>query len=236
MRREARENKRKLLIRRLLFGLILLFAAGIGAVFGVNTYVQASVQDRILTEVQAAELEDIDCVLVLGCGLEADGSPSPMLHDRLQQGVALYQKEAAPKLLVSGDHGREEYDEVNAMKRFAEEQGVPSEDVFMDHAGFSTYESVYRARDIFQVRRMVIVTQEYHLSRALYIAKRLGIEAWGVPADPRTYSGQTARDLREILARDKDFLTCILKPKPTYLGKAIPVNGNGNLTNDGNLE
>ena len=234
MRREARENKRKLLIRRLLFGLILLFAAGIGAVFGVNTYVQASVQDRILTEEQAAELEEIDCVLVLGCGLEADGSPSPMLHDRLQQGVALYQKEAAPKLLVSGDHGREEYDEVNAMKRFAEEQGVPSEDVFMDH--FSTYESVYRARDIFQVRRMVIVTQEYHLSRALYIAKRLGIEAWGVPADPRTYSGQTARDLREILARDKDFLTCILKPKPTYLGKAIPVNGNGNLTNDGNLE
>lgn len=236
MRREARENKRKLLIRRLLFGLILLFAAGIGAVFGVNTYVQASVQDRILTEEQAAELEEIDCVLVLGCGLEADGSPSPMLHDRLQQGVALYQKEAAPKLLVSGDHGREEYDEVNAMKRFAEEQGIPSEDVFMDHAGFSTYESVYRARDIFQVRRMVIVTQEYHLSRALYIAKRLGIEAWGVPADPRTYSGQTARDLREILARDKDFLTCILKPKPTYLGKAIPVNGNGNLTNDGNLE
>lgn len=236
MRREARENKRKLLIRRLLFGLILLFAAGIGAVFGVNAYVQASVQDRILTEEQAAELEEIDCVLVLGCGLEADGSPSPMLHDRLQQGVALYQKEAAPKLLVSGDHGREEYDEVNAMKRFAEEQGVPSEDVFMDHAGFSTYESVYRARDIFQVRRMVIVTQEYHLSRALYIAKRLGIEAWGVPADPRTYSGQTARDLREILARDKDFLTCILKPKPTYLGKAIPVNGNGNLTNDGNLE
>ena len=235
MRREARENKRKLLIRRLLFGLVLLFAAGIGAVFGVNAYVQASVQDRILTEEQAAELEEIDCVLVLGCGLEADGSPSPMLHDRLQQGVALYQKEAAPKLLVSGDHGREEYDEVNAMKRFAEEQGVPSEDVFMDHAGFSTYESVYRARDIFQVRRMVIVTQEYHLSRALYIAKRLGIEAWGVPADPRTYSGQTARDLREILARDKDFLTCILKPKPTYLGKAIPVNGNGNLTNDGNL-
>ena len=202
----------------------------------MNAYVQASVQDRILTEEQAAELEEIDCVLVLGCGLEADGSPSPMLHDRLQQGVALYQKEAAPKLLVSGDHGREEYDEVNAMKRFAEEQGVPSEDVFMDHAGFSTYESVYRARDIFQVRRMVIVTQEYHLSRALYIAKRLGIEAWGVPADPRTYSGQTARDLREILARDKDFLTCILKPKPTYLGKAIPVNGNGNLTNDGNLE
>ena len=236
MRREARENKRKLLIRRLLFGLVRLFAAGIGAVFGVNAYVQASVQDRILTEEQAAELEEIDCVLVLGCGLEADGSPSPMLHDRLQQGVALYQKEAAPKLLVSGDHGREEYDEVNAMKRFAEEQGVPSEDVFMDHAGFSTYESVYRARDIFQVRRMVIVTQEYHLSRALYIAKRLGIEAWGVPADPRTYSGQTARDLREILARDKDFLTCILKPKPTYLGKAIPVNGNGNLTNDGNLE
>ena len=123
MRREARENKRKLLIRRLLFGLVLLFAAGIGAVFGVNAYVQASVQDRILTEEQAAELEEIDCVLVLGCGLEADGSPSPMLHDRLQQGVALYQKEAAPKLLVSGDHGREEYDEVNAMKRFAEEQG-----------------------------------------------------------------------------------------------------------------
>lgn len=142
-----------------------------------------------------------------------------MLHDRLQQGVALYQKEAAPKLLVSGDHGREEYDEVNAMKRFAEEQGVPSEDVFMDHAGFSTYESVYRARDIFQVRRMVIVTQEYHLSRALYIAKRLGIEAWGVPADPRTYSGQTARDLREILARVKISSPAFSSQSPPIWGK-----------------
>ena len=144
----------------------------------------------------------------------------------------MYELGTAPKLLMSGDHGRKEYDEVAAMKLFAIDVGIASSDVFMDHAGFSTYESIYRAQEIFQADKILIVTQEYHLYRALYIANRLGVEAYGVNADYHTYIGQTMRDLREVLARNKDFLTCIFKPAPTYLGAVIPIFGDGNLTND----
>ena len=112
------------------------------------------------------------------------------------------------------------------------EKGIPSEDVFMDHAGFSTYESIFRARDVFAAKKIIIVTQEYHLYRALYIANALGLEAYGVASDYHTYVGQLNREVREILARNKDFATSIFKPYPTYLGKVIPVNGDGDLTND----
>ncbi|WP_304427371.1 vancomycin high temperature exclusion protein [uncultured Adlercreutzia sp.] len=116
------------------------------------------------------------------------------------------------------------------MKRVAEEAGVPAEDIFMDHAGFSTYESMYRARDVFGAKRIVIVSQEYHLHRALYVAKALGLEAYGVSADLRPYAGQQARDLREILARNKDFATAILQPEPTFLGDPISLSGSGSIT------
>jgi vancomycin permeability regulator SanA len=102
----------------------------------------------------------------------------------------------------------------------------------MDHAGFSTYESLYRARDIFKVKKVIIVTQKYHLSRALYVAQNLGLEAYGVASDPRQYAGQNYREIREVLARIKDFFYVLAKPKPTFLGEAIPVSGNGDLTND----
>lgn len=133
-----------------------------------------------------------------------------MLQDRLDEGVKLYKEGIASKIIMSGDHGREEYDEVNIMKEYAIEQGVPSEDIFMDHAGFSTYESIYRAKEIFDADNIVIATQEYHLYRALYIAEKLDINAYGVNSDPRKYSGQTFRELREILARNKDFINCII--------------------------
>ena len=118
------------------------------------------------------------------------------------------------------------------MKRYALEAGVPSVDVFMDHAGFSTYESMIRAIRVFEADKIIVVTQEYHLYRALYVAKALGIDAYGVAADYRTYSGQLNRDVREVLARIKDFGMAILQPDPTYLGEAIPISGNGELTHD----
>jgi vancomycin permeability regulator SanA len=119
------------------------------------------------------------------------------------------------------------------MKRYAIEAGVPSENVFMDHAGFSTYESLYRARDVFKAERIIIVTQKYHLYRAMYVAEKLGLEAYGVASDPRTYRGQQFRELREILARCKDWAYTVLMPEPTYLGEPIPIFGNGDATNDG---
>lgn len=214
---------------------LLLGTIGCAWVFGVNAYVVSSTRGQILTPEQTGDLSDVDCILVLGCLVKDGGQPSDMLADRLRRGVELYQADASAKLLMTGDHGKSTYNEVQAMKQYAINAGIASSDIFMDHAGFSTYESIYRARDIFQAKKVIIVTQEYHLSRALYIANALGLEAYGVSADYHTYQGQSARDLREILARNKDFLTSVFKPKPTYLGDAIPVSGNGDLTNDENL-
>ena len=118
------------------------------------------------------------------------------------------------------------------MNQVAIDAGIPSSDVVMDHAGFSTYESIYRAKEIFGAEKVIIVTQEYHLYRALYIAEKLGLEAYGVDADYHSYRGQITRDVREILARCKDFASIIFKPEPTYLGEKIPISGNGDLTND----
>lgn len=193
----------------------------------INFYVVGSTKKQINNEIK----EEVDCILVLGAGIWGD-KPSPMLQDRLDTAIKLYKDGVSNKIIMTGDHGTKEYDEVNIMKDYAINQGIPSEDIFMDHAGFSTYESIYRARDIFKVKKMVIVTQEYHLYRALYIANSLGVKSYGVNSDPRKYAGQMYREAREILARNKDFIYGIVKPKPTYLGKEIPVSGNGDITND----
>lgn len=211
---------------------VLISAALLAAaVFVPNFIVVNKTKSNIISLEEAAELSDIDCAVILGAGVR-EGKPTPMLRDRLLTGIELYKSGAAKKLIMSGDHGSDDYDEVNIMKSFAVDSGVPDSDVFMDHAGFSTYETVYRAKEIFEADSVIIVSQEYHLYRALYIAEKLGVRAVGVAADLNTYGGQTKRDLREILARDKDFFNCIIKPEPTYLGDKIPVSGNGNITND----
>lgn len=222
-------KKRKLLwiILAVLLGLGLL--AGIG-VLGINHHVKTTAAPWLL-EPEAAEGTRADCILVLGCGVRPDGQPSLMLRDRLEMGLRLYEAGAAPKLLMSGDHGQADYDEVNVMKKYAMDAGVPSSDVFMDHAGFSTYESMYRARDVFCAESVIIVSQEYHLYRAVFNARQLGLEAWGVAAEDIAYFGQTGRELREILARTKDFFYCLFRPLPTFLGETIPVSGDGDLTN-----
>ena len=206
----------------------LLLAA---AVFVPNFIVVNKTKNNIITAEAAKKLSDTDCAVILGAGVR-DGKPTPMLRDRLLTGIELYKSGAVKKLVMSGDHGSEDYDEVNIMKSFAMDSGVPDGDIFMDHAGFSTYESMYRAKEIFKAEKILIVTQDYHLYRAIYDARALGLEAYGVASNPRSYGGQLYRDIREILARNKDFIYSIIKPEPTYLGEAIPVQGNGNLTND----
>ena len=217
-------------IFRILIALLcVVLIAGV-AVLALDAWVLFTTRDKILTPEEAAKIQDADCILVLGCQVRNNGVPSAMLEDRLRRSVELYDLGAAPKLLMSGDHGRENYDEVGAMRQYAMDNGVPSEDIFMDHAGFSTYESMYRARDVFQAKKIIIVTQQYHLYRSIYAAEALGLEAYGVACDYRQYSGQLKRDVREVLARAKDVATGIFQPKPTYLGEAIPIWGDGNLT------
>lgn len=229
---KGERDMRKKTVKTVLVVLLCLMLTGAGAIFGIDVYIRLSTSDRILNTEQAAQLKDVDCILVLGCQVKSNGVPSDMLADRLRRGVELYKADAAPKLLMSGDHGQTDYNEVRAMKQYAIDSDIVSSDIFMDHAGFSTYESMYRAKHIFEADKIIIVTQKYHLHRALHIARSLGIDAYGVAADYRSYTGQTARDVREVLARIKDFGTGIFQPKPTYLGSVIPISGDGNLTND----
>lgn len=226
-----KKKKVGLNMKKIIKYIIIVLIVIIVIVLGINFYVKLSTKNQIIKNKDDSKLKDVDCIIVLGAGVWGD-KPSPMLEDRLLEAISLYENNTSSKIIMSGDHGREEYDEVNTMKNFAIEKGVPSENIFMDHAGFSSYESIYRAKEIFGAKKVVIVTQEYHLYRSLYIANRLGIEAYGVASGPRIYGGEAYRELREILARDKDFVKCIYKPKPTYLGDTIPVNGNGDVTND----
>ena len=224
------KRKRNTVLKKLIKYILILILAAAIAVAAVNLIVCLKVNGNVRSLEQSLDDKGYDCIIVLGCGVW-DETPTPLLSDRLDAALALYNAGVAPKLLMSGDHGRSNYNEVSVMRRYAMERGVPSEDIFMDHAGFATYDSFYRAGAVFGVKKVVVVTQAYHLPRALWIARALGLEAVGVACDTRRYPGQTYRDVREILARDKDFFKCILKPLPRYLGEAIPIWGSGDATN-----
>lgn len=196
----------------------------------INFYVILTTKKRII-EISNIEDKDYDCIVVLGAGIR-NNKPSPMLEDRLLTAIELYNSKLAPKILVSGDHEYKDYDEVNVMKNYLKENGIPSEDIFMDHAGLSSYDSIYRTKKIFKADKVIIVTQKYHLYRSLYIANSIDLNAYGVSATKREYMNQTKRDIREIAARIKDFFKCLIKPEPVYLGEIMPIKGNGDRTND----
>ena len=211
--------------------LVILVILALIIFFGIDAFVVNKYKKKIITKEEAEKLKDVDCILILGAQVMGD-KPSGMLEDRLQQGLELYREGVANKILVSGDHGRTDYDEVRVMKDYLIENGVPSENIFMDHAGFSTYDSMYRAKNIFKVEKLVVVTQEYHLYRAIYSANKLGMDAYGVSSDLHLYGGQEKREIREIFARNKDFVMCIFKPQAKFGGEEIPISGNGDVTND----
>lgn len=183
-------------------------------------------------------IEDIptgnDAIIVLGAGVRGDGSPSDILSDRLETSLEVYKANLGNTFILSGDHGTVEYNEVRAMKDYIIKGNIDEKIIFMDHAGFSTYDTMYRAKEIFKVDKAVIVTNEYHLPRALYIARKLGIEAYGVKSDIREYQLMDSYKKREILAQLKDFTYVnILKPEPKFLGEAIPVSSSdGRVTDD----
>lgn len=220
------------LFKKAFFVLICLVALCLLAVLIINIVVCALGKARILTlDEIATDIQTFDCILVLGAGVKANGTPSDMLRDRLEVGIELYEFGVSDRILMSGDHMQHDYDEVGVMKRYAVDAGIPSEHVFLDHAGLSTYDSLYRAAKLYGAKKVLIVTQEYHLYRALYIAGSLGIEAYGVSASLRPYRSQITRDVREAAARVKDVLLCIGQPPSTYLGAAVDLSGNGDDTN-----
>ncbi|MGZ5245190.1 MAG: SanA/YdcF family protein [Bacteroidia bacterium] len=185
---------------------------------------------------QSAEmLPQKQVALVLGARVYSNGSLSRMMQDRADQGIALYKSGKVEKILVSGDHGTKQYDEVNTIRNYMIKQGIPAEDIFMDHAGFDTYSSMYRARDVFKVKSLIVVTQEFHLPRAIFLAQQLGLDACGLVADAQQYTARSRRfsAVREVPACVKAFLEgSIFQPEPHFLGEAIPISGDGRLTED----
>lgn len=228
-----------IVLLRMIFGFIKLIVVLAVLVVGVNMFVIKTTENQIaasidstddrISEEEAAKLKAIDpqCIMVLGASVNPDGSPGNMLRDRLDTAIELYHKGVAPKLLLTGDDGQVIYNEVQVMKDYAISAGVPERDIVLDHAGFSTYESAYRAAAVFKAERMIVVTQQYHLYRSLYGCKHMGIEVLGAASNQDVYTGQDFREIREVLARDKDFVKWIFKPEPTFLGEEAPVSEDG---------
>jgi len=208
---------------------LLVVAVAVIFIIYSNIAVYKSGQTGVFSADDAPKAE---AAIILGARVYNSGILSQVLADRMETGIELYKKGKIKKLLLTGDHGQVTYDEVNHMRIYALDRGVPEEDIFMDHAGFSTYDSMYRARDVFKVKKAVIVTQQFHLPRALYIARRMGIESVGVPADKRKYLGERYLFFREVLARTKAVAQVSLRIKPKYLGPEIPISGDGRVTRD----
>lgn len=217
--------------KRIVITLGVIVTSGLFAVGGINIYVTVTTNDRVVSDVGGIRAEKLDCILVLGALVRSDGTPSHMLRKRLEKSLELYKQKVAPKILVSGDNSSVHYNETHVMWKWLEKHEVPKEDIFEDHAGFSTYESMYRASAIFKAHSIVVVTQRYHLARSIYIGRELGLDVWGIASGGNNYSQQFKRDVREWIARTKDFVQVVIKPKPKYLGPVIPIDGNGTIEN-----
>lgn len=215
--------------RRALRWLLAAIAAGLLLLALINAVVYFPGRSRIVALDEAAPAQ---AALVLGALVFPDGTVSMMVEDRLETALALYRAGKVQKILISGDHGRVEYDEVNTMRRYLEERGVPAEDIFMDHAGFDTYDSMYRASAVFAAEDVIVVTQGFHLPRALWIAGRLGLNVQGVMADRHRYMDTDYYEVREAAARVKAFGEVLLRRKPVFLGPVIPITGDGRETHD----
>ncbi len=210
-------------IKKLLIisGVILVIV--LAAVFLINFDINSGSRQYIFSETE--KVPETEVALILGAKVYNDGRLSDMLRDRADTAIILYESGKADKILMSGDHGTPEYDEVNAVKNYLLGKGVKAQDIFLDHAGFDTYDSLYRAKEIFQARSVAIVSQNFHLPRAVYIGRSLGLEAYGVSADLHTYGGIENNRNREILADVKAFWDIKLGAKPKFLGSAIPLSG-----------
>lgn len=198
---------------------------------GIQIYVDFFASPYITTD--SSDTPVCDAVMVLGASVYSNGTPSPVLEDRLLYAYTLYNEKKASKILVSGDHGKNDYDEVNTMRNYLMDLGVPKEDIFMDHAGFDTYDSMYRAKTIFKIEKLLISTQNFHIDRAVYIARKLGMEAYGFPCEDKSIYNMTYLNFRESFAKVKAVVeTDIIKRPSKYGGEAIPIWKNGTLTED----
>lgn len=163
--------------------------------------------------------------IIPGASVKPNGTLSHITYDRTMSAVEAYSMGKISRVLISGDHGQKEYDEVNTIRRFILKKSVLPADVFMDHAGFDTYATMTRATKVFLVEDAVIFTQRYHLYRAVFIARMKGIKAYGCVSDKRTYLDIERYKKREMLANVKALYEVVFDISPKYLGDEIPISG-----------
>lgn len=215
---------------KILTSLLILFTFFVISIFGINFYVLKAYHSKIYNDKEKI-LEAYTCI-VLGARVFNNGDLSDYLQDRVDAALELYELGKIKRFLLSGDHGTVEYDEVNAMKNYLIEKGVPTSDIFLDHAGFNTYNSMVRALKVFNVNNCVIVSQDYHLPRAVYIANKIGLKAEGLATSSERFPSASFNKKREILARNKSFFEVLFNIKPQFLGPQIPITGNSDLSFD----
>lgn len=217
-------NKKKIWMIIGIIILIMLFMT-----LFINIYMINSTKKQIINLNDLDRITDVDAIVVLGCRVNGN-IPSLMLSKRLDRGIDVYKK-LKTKIILTGDHTKDNYDEVNVMRDYMLSSDVISSDIFEDHAGISTYDSIYRVKNIFRAKKIVIVTQKYHMYRAIYLANQLDIEAVGIVADDIPQNMIMFKNhIREVLSRDKNFFKGLFKPKSKYLGNIIPLNQDGMIT------
>jgi SanA protein len=210
--------------RFLIRGITLLLLCA-GAVVGLLIFVEVKAAPYIYSSIESAPTST--AALVLGASVYRNGELSPVLAARADRAIELYRAGKVKKILVTGDNGELSHNEVNPVGNYLLSHGIPKPDIFLDHAGFDTYSSMYRARDVFDIRNVLIVSQPFHLARAVFIARQLGIAAAGVEASGEATPYNT---LREVPATVKAVVDLVLKRYPRYLGAQYPITGDGGPT------
>jgi SanA protein len=207
---------------------VVAIAAGflVVVIGGANLLVWLGGRSPVTTDPH--KVPKAQAALVLGAQVYPDGRPSAMLADRVRAAEQLYRAHRVQKLLLSGDHSRIDYDEVGTMRELLLRDGIPARDVFEDHAGFDTWDSAQRAKRVFDVKSIVVVTQGFHMARALYDARRAGLQATGFSADRRNYGRVMAKlEIREAVARVKTLGDTVTGADPRFLGAHVPITGDG---------
>jgi SanA protein len=217
-------------MRRILNILVFSVILTLVGILFLQLQVKRTSRDVIVTDIN--QLKEAYTGIVLGASVKPDKSLSLILQDRVDAALLAYENKKFKKFLLSGDHGEKNYDEVNAMKNYLNNKGVPDEDIFLDHAGFDTYDTMHRARDVFKVKSAIVFTQEFHLPRAIYIGKKMGLNVQGYVADQHEYPGNSRFARREWLANMKAWIELNIEKTPTYSGKVIPITGDSKLSHD----
>lgn len=216
-------------IKKFILPAIILSLIGLAVVLVTNSNVTAKTEKEIFTELK--DVPKTKVAIIFGAGISGD-QPSRYLKDRLDAGILLYKSNKVDKILLSGDNGRNEYDELTVMKLYCQKNGVDTTKIYIDYAGFDSYSTMYRAKHIFKVDTAILVSQKYHLNRCIYLGDQLGIESFGYSADRGIYPGYNYYSFREKLSVTKSVLDIIRNRKPIYLGKPVDINGKSNYTKE----